>query len=115
MGVDDSANRLERQTLGCRIDRKHFPALDVGVLVAELDELAWLELPPVEETHSSGEEHHVALLDGSVEERLAGPRCFDHPALVLQYRLKDSESLAGRDDAFRDDLSDDGPIHPRFQ
>ena len=43
------------------------------LLVAEVDELARLELAAVEEADGARDEQDVALVDRAVEERLAGP------------------------------------------
>ena len=67
------ADELERQPFGRRIDREHAPLRRRGLVVAEVDELARLELAAVEEAHVAGDEQHVALVDRAVEERLAGP------------------------------------------
>src|SRR5436189_1333377 len=43
MTVDDSANHLERQALGRRIDGEHLPGLYLILVLAELDVLARLK------------------------------------------------------------------------
>ena len=74
MRFDDRANELERQPFGRRIDREHAPLRRRAVVVvAEIDELARLELSAVEESDVARDEQDVALVDRAIEKRLAGP------------------------------------------
>ena len=73
MRVDDRPNLLERQPFGRRIHREHAAFGRRVFVVAEVDELARLELAAVEEPHGPVTSKHVALVDRAVEERLAGP------------------------------------------
>ena len=115
MRLDDRSDDLERQPLGRRIDRQH-PALRGAILlVAEIDELARLKLPPMEEAHGAGHEQHVALVDRAVEERLSRPRDLDHAARVAQDGLEDPQSFARGNDSLRDDAPDHGALHPRLE
>src|SRR2546423_15401541 len=98
MSLDDAANHFEREALGCRINGQHFAALHVGVVFPQLDVLSRLERAAVEKSDGSREQHHVALLDGSIEEWLVGPRGLDDSALVLVHPLEDSSCFTGGDD-----------------
>src|ERR1700687_1760861 len=111
MGVENSSNHLERETLRGRIDSQDFPALYVVIVLAELYVLTWLELSAVIEAHRSREKHDVALLNASIEEGLSGPGPLDHAAVVLQHRLEDPETAAGGDYALGDHLPDDRSVH----
>src|SRR2546423_12518506 len=92
--VDDATNDFERKAFGRRINGEHLPTFDVVFVTTELNELARLQLSAVEESHRAGEKHDISLLDAPVQEWLAGPRCLDHPAVVLQHCLKDPQTFA---------------------
>ena len=81
----------------------------------ERPSVARLKLAAVKETNWAGEQHVVALLDRTVEERLARPRCLDHSRFVLEDRLEDPQSFAGRDDSLGDHLADDRAVHSRLE
>ena len=71
--VDDDADLLERQPFGGRVDGEHASLRGRRLVVAEIDELARLELAAVKEPHGARDEQHVALVDGAVEKGLPGP------------------------------------------
>src|SRR5436190_24275932 len=100
MILDDRADDFERESLGGRIDGQHAPFAGATLVVTEVDELPRLQLPTVEEAHAAGHEQRVALRDRSVEKRLTGPRDLDHPRLVAQDGLEDSQAATCRDDPF---------------
>src|SRR5690348_14726000 len=115
MRVDDAANDFEREAFGGRIHCENLPSFDIVFIATQLDEFAGLELATMEKADRSGEKHDVALLDAAIEERLAWPRRLDHPAVVLEHRLKNPQTLARRDDTFGDHFADDRAVHPRLQ
>ena len=73
MRLDDRADQLERESFRGRVDRQHAPLSGSVVVGPEIDELARLQLPAVEEAHVARDEEHVALVDGAVEEGLPRP------------------------------------------
>jgi hypothetical protein len=81
---------LNDSPLRRRIDREHHPFGDRVVLVAEVDELARLELASVKESDAAAHEQRVTLGDGAVEKGLAWPRHLDQPRVVLEHRLEDA-------------------------
>ena len=109
MLVDQCAQLLERESLGRRIHGEHAtPARAVcRVLRPQVHELARRQHATVEEAHRAGEQQHVALLDGAVEEGLARPRCLDEPARVLHHGLKHAKTLSRGNHALRDHGADD--------
>ena len=115
MGIDDAADHPEGESFGGRVNGENLSTFHIRVVPGQLDVLARLELAAVEKAHGARQQHHVALFDGAIEEWLTRPGRLDHPALVLQHRLKDSQPFARRNDSLGDHLADDGAVHPRLQ
>ena len=113
--IDDPSNHLERESFGGRINRQHLAALYIVVVLPEVDVFARLKLAPVIKAHRSGEQHDVALLDASIEEGLSGPGRLDHPAVVLEDGLEDSQPAPCWKDSLGDHLADDRPVHARLE
>src|SRR5436190_1195396 len=113
--VDDPADHLERETFRRRIDGEHHPLGEGVLVVTEVHEFARLKLAAVEEANVPAHQQRVALGDRAIEERLAGPRHFDHPGVVLQHGLEDPESFSRGQDALGDDAADDRALHSRLE
>ena len=86
----------------------------LGVL-AEVDELARMQLSAVKEAHRAGKEQNVVLANGTIEKWLARPRDLDHSRVIAHDGLEDPKAFAGRDDALRDHRSDDRRVHARLE
>ena len=82
MCVDDRSDDLERQSLGGGIHREHASLRGAVFFVAEIDELAGLQLAAVKKAYVAADEQHVTFVDRAIQKRLAWPRGFDHPAVV---------------------------------
>src|SRR5688572_8124236 len=111
MLLDERADLLERHPFGRGIDGQHTPLVRVFRLFAEVDELARVELAPMEEADGPREQENVVLANDAIEKWLAGPGRLDHAAVVAYDRLKDAKPLPRRNDALGHDGADDGRIH----
>src|SRR5258708_29865676 len=69
----------------------------------------------VKEAGAPRHEEQIPLVDAAIEKWLAGPANLDHPAVVLEHRLKDPQAFASRDHALRDHPSDHRPVHAGFE
>src|SRR5690606_13943596 len=78
----------------------------------EHDPFARLDLAAVVEPDAARDEQQVTLADGTIEERLAGPRDLDHARAVADDRLEDPQVRARRLHALLRDLADDGDVLP---
>ena len=95
--LDERANDLEGQPFGCRIHGEHAPLRHALGVRPEIHHLARLQLATVKESHGSGEQELVVLLDDAIEKGLSRPRHLDHRALVADHRLEDAQSFARRE------------------
>src|SRR5688500_12766372 len=115
MLVDQRANLLERHPSGSGINRQHAPFVGPIRLLAQVDELAWMQLPSVKEADGSGEEQNVILANRPIEKWLTWPGNLDHAGVVAHDCLKDSQPLSRGDHSFGDHRPDDRGIHPGLQ
>ena len=112
-----AADHLERQPFGRRIDREHASLRAIAVvLVAEVDELARLELAAVEEAHGAGQ--RAARRPSAIVRSRNGWPGHDTsiiPVSSCTHRLEDPQPLPRREHALRDDAADDRAVHPRLE
>jgi hypothetical protein len=86
-----------------------------GVAAVQHHVLPGLDLAAVEEADGPGDQQAVALADGAVEERLAGPGALDEPRVIPDHGLEDPEPLPRGQDPLAHHLADDRGVHPDLQ